>query len=122
MQGGPMIARCKYVLPVVALAMAALVGCQPITKISDINSDPGRFAGKEITISGQASDSFGGLGNGIFAIDDGTGRIWVFSQNFGVPANGGKVSVTGQIQQGFSFGGRNYGLIFRETKPRKGGS
>jgi hypothetical protein len=114
-----MIARCKHAFPVVALALAALVGCQSITKISDINNDPGRFAGKEITISGQASDAFGGLGNGIFAVDDGTGKIWVFSQNFGVPADGGKVTVTGQIQQGFSFGGRSYGMIFRETQPRK---
>lgn len=114
-----MIARCKHVLLVVALALGALTGCQTTTKISDINGDPGRFTGKEITISGQASDAFGGLGNGVFAVDDGTGRIWVFSQNFGVPANGAKVTVTGQVQQGFSFGGRNYGLIFRETQPRK---
>jgi hypothetical protein len=42
----------------------------------------------------------------------------VFSQNFGLPANGAKVSVTGQVQQGFSFGGHNYGVIFRQTKAR----
>ena len=114
-----MIARYKQMLPAVALVLAALVGCRTITAISDINRDPARFAGKEITISGQASDAFGGLGNGVFAVDDGTGRIWVFSQNFGVPADGGKVTVTGQIQQGFSFAGRNYGLIFRETQPRE---
>jgi hypothetical protein len=119
MEGGPMIARCKQVLPVVALALAVLAGCRTSTTISDINRDPARYSGKEITISGQVSDSFGGLGNGVFAVDDGTGRIWVFSQNFGVPADGGKVTVTGQVQQGFSFGGRNYGLIFRETQPRQ---
>jgi len=114
-----MIARSKHLLPVVALALAVLTGCQTVTKISDITNDPGRFANKEITISGQVSDAFGGLGNGVFAVDDGTGRIWVFSQNFGVPANGGKATVTGQVQQGFNFGGHSYGLIFRETQARK---
>jgi len=113
------MARCKRMLPVVALALMILTGCQTITKISDITGDPGRFAGKEVTISGQVSDAFGGLGNGVFSVDDGTGKIWVFSQNFGVPANGGQATVTGQVQQGFSFGGRNYGLIFRETQARK---
>jgi hypothetical protein len=114
-----MMARRKYLLPLVALALAALAGCRTSTKIADINRDPGSFANKEITISGQVSDAVGGLGYGIFAVDDGTGRIWVFSQNFGVPAEGGKATVTGQIQQGVSYGGRNFGLIFRETKPRE---
>src|SRR5215467_15252873 len=99
--------RWKHMLPIVALALVALTGCQTITKISDITGDPGRFAGKEITISGNVSDAFGGLGNGVFSVDDGTGKIWVFSQNFGIPAGGGKVTVTGQVQQGFSFGGRS---------------
>jgi hypothetical protein len=113
-----MITRCKLLLPVVALALAGLAGCRTTTTIADINRDPGRFTGKEITISGQVSDAFGGFGNGVYSVDDGTGKIWVFSQNFGVPAGGGKVRVTGQVQQGFNFGGRNYVLIFRETKPR----
>ena len=114
-----MIARCKHVLPVVALALAALAGCRTTTTIAEINRDPGRFADKEITISGQTSNAFGGMGNGIFSVDDGTGKIWVFSQNFGIPADGGKETVTGQVQQGFNFGGRSYGMIFRETKPRE---
>jgi hypothetical protein len=95
-----------------------LVGCPTHASIADITRDPSRFAGKEVTISGQASDGFGGLGNGIFQVDDGTGRMWVFSQNFGVPGNGNKVSVTGQVQQGFSFGGRNFGVILRQTQAR----
>jgi hypothetical protein len=113
-----MTACRKPLLVPVALALMSLVGCHPTTSIADINRDPGRFAGKEITVSGQVSSAFGGLGNGIFAVDDGTGRIWVFSQNFGVPADGGKVSVTGQVQQGFSFGGHSYGVILRQTQAR----
>ena len=102
----------------VALAMLCLVGCPSYESIADINRDPGRFAGKEITIQGQASDAFGGLGTGVFQVDDGTGRIWVLSQNYGIPGNGSKVAVTGRVEQGISVGGRNFGVILRQTKSR----
>jgi hypothetical protein len=95
-----------------------LAGCPTRASIADITRDPGKFAGKEITITGTASDSFGAMGNGVFQVDDGTGRIWVFSQNFGVPGNGAKVAVTGRVEQGFSFGGKSYGVIVRETQQR----
>ena len=94
-----------------------LVGC-PHTSIADINRDPGRFANKDVTIAGHVSNSFGALGAGVFEVDDGTGRMWVYSQNYGVPSNGAKVGVTGRIEQGFSFGGRSFATIMRETERR----
>ncbi len=108
---------CKFAL-VFALAagMLLLAGCPTQAKIADITSDPGRFAGKDVSIHGTVSDAFGALGNGVFQIDDGTGRMWVYSQNFGVPGNGNKISVTGRIEQGFAFGGRNFGVILRQTE------
>lgn len=110
--------RITLAVAVIA-AMFSMVGCPMQTKIADINKDPGRYAGKDISIHGQVSDSFGALGNGVFQIDDGTGRMWVYSQNFGVPGNGSKVAVTGHIEQGFAFGGRNFGVILRETEHRR---
>ena len=95
-----------------------ITGCPTRTSIGDINRDPGRFAGKEVTVAGRVSDSFGALGNGVYQLDDGTGSMWVFSQNFGVPGSGSKVAVTGQIQQGFAFGGRSFGVILRQTHAR----
>jgi hypothetical protein len=88
------------------------------TSIADINRDPGRFAGKEVTIAGNVSDSFGALGNGVFQLDDGTGRMWVYSQNFGVPGSGQKVAVKGRVEQGFAVGGRSFGVILRQTESR----
>jgi hypothetical protein len=102
----------------IMLWMLSLVGCPTHASIADITRDPGKFAGKEVTISGQASNTFGGFGNGFFEVDDGTGRIWVLSQNFGVPGNGSKVSVTGQVQQGVSFAGKSYGVVLRQTQAR----
>ncbi|MBZ5533589.1 MAG: hypothetical protein LAO20_19340 [Acidobacteriia bacterium] len=107
---------------VVAAALAAmmlwLAGCRMHTSIADITSDPAKFAGKDITVAGTASDSFGAMGNGIFRVDDGTGSIWVLSQNFGVPGNGVKVTVTGRVEQGFNLGGKSYGVILRQTEDR----
>lgn len=99
-------------------AMLLLVGCPNRTSIADINRDPGHFAGKDVTIAGHTSDSFGALGHGIFAVDDGGGRMWVYSSNYGVPSNGSRVAVTGRIEQGFTFSGRSFGVILRETERR----
>jgi hypothetical protein len=101
-------------LLVIAMGMSFLVGC-PRTSIADINKDPGHYAGKDVTIGGRVSNSFGALGNGVFEIDDGSGRMWVFSQSYGVPSTGSKVAVTGRIEQGFSFGGRSFAVIMKET-------
>lgn len=106
------------------LSFAALVclsfssGCTRHASIADILRDPAQFANKEVTIDGQASAGFGGFGNGFFQLDDGTGKIFVVSQNFGIPAEGAKVSVTGEVQQGIAIGGRNFGVVFKQTKPR----
>ena len=105
----------RVLLTVVSsLVMLVLIGCPNHTSIADINRDPGHFAGKDVTVAGHVSDSYGALGNGVFQIDDGSGRIWIYSQNHGVPGNGAKVVVSGRIEQGFSFGGRTFGVILRE--------
>jgi hypothetical protein len=103
---------------ILAVAVLGLTGCPPRTTIAEINRDPGRYMGKELTIAGRVSDSFGALSTGVFQVDDGTGTIWVYSQNFGVPSNGAKVSVTGKLEQGFNFGGRTFATVLRETQPR----
>ena len=102
----------------VGLCSLWLTGCPQRTTIAKINGDPGRFANKEVTIAGRVSNSFGALGTGAFEVDDGTGRMWVYSQNYGIPSSGAKVAVTGRIQQGFSFGGRSFAVILRQTEQR----
>jgi len=107
-----------YLAAAIALVTVFLIGCPPRVKISDIQRDPGRYAGKEISIGGRVSESFGALGAGVFQVDDGSGTMWVYSQGFGVPSNGAKVGVTGRLEQGFSFGGRNFATILKETQGR----
>jgi hypothetical protein len=113
------LSKTSRTLVAVALAgILLLAGCRTHTAIADINKDPSHYLGKDVTISGSVSTSFSALGNGIFQVDDGTGQMWVYSENFGLPANGGKVSVTGRVEQGFSLLGRSYGVVLRQTEAR----
>jgi len=101
-----------------AIATLFLTACPTRTSIEKINRDPGRYAGKEVTIAGRVSNSFGALGTGVFEMEDDTGRMWVYSQRYGVPSTGAKVAVTGRIEQGFSFGGRSFATVLRESERR----
>lgn len=95
-----------------------LAGCPQRTSIESINRDPGRYAGKEVAIAGRVTTSFGAMGTGVFQVEDGTGRMWVFSERYGVPGRGARLAVVGRIEQGFSFGGRSFATILRETERR----
>ena len=111
--------RARALTVVLAIPAALLLaGCPPRESISKINEDPGRYAGREISIAGRVTDSFGALGHGVFLVDDGTGNMWVFSKNYGVPGTGANVAVIGRIQQTFSFSGRNFPTILLETERR----
>lgn len=102
----------------VGFAAVLLAGCPPRERIEKIDRDPGRFAGREITIAGRVTDSYGAMGTGVFQVDDGTGAMWVFRKRQGIPGGGVKVAVSGRVQQGFAFGGRNFAIILIESERR----
>ena len=113
--------RSLSTLAVMALVASTFVltACPPHESLAAINRDPGRYAGREITVGGRVVESVGALGFGFFKLDDGTGTIWVYSQSFGTPQNGSKVGVVGRIDmQGINVMGRNFGTILRETQRR----
>jgi hypothetical protein len=74
---------------------------------------------KDVTVAGQVVTSFGAMNQGAFELDDGTGRLWVWSGGFGVPSQGAHVAVTGRVQSGAAIGGRFFANVLRETQPRK---
>jgi hypothetical protein len=43
------------------------------------------------------------MGNGVYQVDDGTGKLWVVSEK-GVPREGARVAVKGTIRDGYNFG------------------
>ena len=97
-----------------------MTACPSQTTISKINSDPGRYRGKEVGIVGRVTDSYGVLGNGAYEIDDGTGRIWIATRR-GIPSRGTEIGTKGYVHNGFSFGGRSYGTVVEETDRRTKG-
>ena len=108
---------------IVAIAGVAatllLAACHQRESIESINRDPARFHDREVTISGRVVNSFNVMGVGAFEIDDGTGRLWVYSRSYGVPGEEQKVVVTGTIRQALSIAGRNFATIMVQSRPRR---
>ena len=111
--------RSKQLVCIVSLVLATflLAGCPPRESIAKVKMDPGRYAGREISIAGRVTDAFGAMGHGAFEVDDGTGRIWVVTGT-GVPETGAKLAVVGHVEQGVAIAGRNFAVILRETERR----
>jgi len=122
MKGDAMyVLRKAFFLSAILAGALALTACPSKTTISKINQDPGRYRNKEVGLIGTVTDSYGVLGNGVYELDDGTGRIWVVTTR-GVPSRGARIGVSGRVYTGLEYGGRNYGLGLkeenRETKSR----
>ena len=96
-------------LVVVVLLALAMVGCEQKT-INQIKADPGRYANKEVGVTGTVVRSYSALGKGLYEIEDGTGRLWVVSDK-GVPREGAKVAVKGTIRDAYNFG--SFGSVFK---------
>lgn len=105
--------RASYLIVLLMLGLT-LTACDRV-KIGDINSDPGRFMDKELAVAGTVTQSIGALGQGIYQVDDGTGRLWILANGGGVPSKGAKVGVKGHLTQSFTFLGTNYATVLRET-------
>ena len=111
----------RTLLMTFALGIAFLAtACPQRTDISRIESDPARFANKEVAVAGTVQNSYGGSipfikngSGGVYKIDDGTGSIWVLTQK-SVPSKGAQLGVKGKIQNGMTIGGKNYGLVLVE--------
>ncbi len=109
----------RFRAPFFLFALALLLAACNQTKIAAINNDPAKYSAKDVTVAGQVVTSFGIQNQGAFELDDGTGRLWVWSTGFGVPGQGARVVVTGRVQAGVAIGGRFFANILRETAPHK---
>ena len=104
-----------FALLLVITAGIFAVGCPERTTIADIERNPSKHIDKEIAIAGVVKDSYGvsvpgtPIRGGVYKVDDGTGSIWVVTENT-VPAKGAEVGVKGMIGNGVSWKGKNYGL------------
>ena len=103
----------------ISLALLAVVGCPQHKSIADIQRDPAYYATREVAVEGRVTHSFGALGTGIYEIDDGTGKLWVFAESTGVPSDGTRVATYGYIQPTITFGGRSFATVLKEQKRKR---
>lgn len=110
-------------ISLVLIAGILTIACPERTSIADIEANPSKFLNKSTAIAGTVKDSYGlnipltGIRGGIYKIDDGTGSIWVVTQN-SVPTKGTQIGVKGKIQNGVNYNGKNYGLGMMEEDRR----
>ena len=110
-------ARTRILSAVLLVAgVLCLAGCPQRLTIEHINRDPGRYRNKEVAIAGRVVSSYGALGTGVFEVDDGTGRMWVFSQRYGVPGRDARLAVAGYIEQGFTAVKFGWGIFGEDPK------
>jgi hypothetical protein len=110
--------KITFVVSLLVLGLT-LIGCER-QQISQINADPGRFMGKEVILAGKVTQSFGAFGHGMYQVDDGTGSLWVYASNRGVPSRGANVGVKGHIKPTVTFLGINYATVLLESDRRAG--
>lgn len=110
------------------LGLVAFLGifataCPDRTSIADIQANPSKYQDKTVAVAGVVKDSYGlnipgtQVRGGIYKIDDGTGSIWVVTDD-AVPGKGAEIGVEGRIGSGVNWNGKNYGLGMYE-KQRK---
>jgi len=92
----------RYGLAFLLLGVLFLSGCEQKT-IHHILADPHRYANEEVAVAGKVAKSYSVLGHGAYEVDDGTGTLWIVSNN-GVPREGARVAVKGTIRDGFNLG------------------
>jgi len=109
--------RKAFFLSVILAGLVALTACPSKTTIARINQNPSKYHDQQVGLIGTVTDSYGVMGNGIYELDDGTGRIWVMTTR-GVPNKGTRVGAAGRVHTGVNFGGRTYGIVLQEEQRR----
>jgi len=97
--------RLRAAAALFVCATAILASACAGKSINRVLSDPSRYRNEEVKLTGDVVDSYSVASTGAYQIDDGTGRLWVWS-NIGVPRKGARVTVTGTLLEAFHLAPR----------------
>jgi len=109
----------KKFLVTLTIAAAVVTGaCASMgsRSISEVKTNPGKFADKTVTIEGVVTTSFGIplVPFKVYRISDGTDEMLVISDNSRLPGKDARVRVRGEVEEVALIGGRSFGLHIRE--------
>jgi hypothetical protein len=88
------------------------------TQIGDIITNPRKYSGSEVTVSGEVTEVFSIVFMKYFIIRDKTGEITVITER-PLPAKGEAIKVTGTVKEAFSLGSRTL-LVIVESPKKQG--
>jgi hypothetical protein len=95
----------------------AFVACNTkTTSIKTLLSDPGKYDGKTVRITGDVDQSIGALGFGAYEVKDGTGSIPVVTQGGGAPARGTRVGVEGTFRAAYTLGTSSRAVVVEKKR------
>ena len=112
----------KYILLCGLFALVAFTAaCPKRTSVAELNANPSKYQNKTVAIAGKVTRSYGAsipgtpISGGIYEIDDGTGKIWVITDE-AVPAKNSQIGVQGKFGNAITYNGKNYGSGIFEDK------
>ena len=109
----------KKLLVTLTIAAAVATGaCASMgsRSISEVKTNPGKFADKTVTVEGVVTTSFGIplVPFKVYRISDGRDEMLVISDNSRIPGKDARVRVRGEVEEVALIGGRSFGLHIRE--------
>jgi aspartyl/asparaginyl-tRNA synthetase len=85
------------------------------TKIGDIAGHPRDYAGKEVSVSGEVTETFSLFVVKYFVLRDSSGEITVVTDR-PLPAKGEKIKVKGVVKEAFSIGDKTSLVLVEGTE------
>jgi hypothetical protein len=103
-------------LMVAAAAMSGACASMGSRSISEVQTNPGKFHDKTVTVEGVVTTSFGIplVPFKVFRVSDGSAEMLVISDDDRIPGKNARVRVRGEVQEFALLGGRSFGLHLRE--------
>ena len=108
----------NFVMGLIIAASALSGACASMgsRSISEVQTNPGKFADKTVTVEGVVTTSWGIplVPFKVYRVSDGSGEMLVISDNGRIPGKNARVRVRGEVEEFALIGGRSFGLHLRE--------
>jgi len=103
-------------LVIAASALGGACASMGSRSISEVQTNPGKFADKTVTVEGVVTTSWGIplVPFKVYRVSDGSGEMLVISDNNRIPGKNARVRVRGEVEEFALIGGRSFGLHLRE--------